>query len=98
MTFRRGLLANTLKMHPRSVSRALRREQLHGNGSAQRAGSPQKYTAEVDAALRLLFDEMEGPCAENMRPSKNFFNSGKEKLLCWAREWSERRRGGERRN
>lgn len=61
-------LATTLRMHPRSVNRALRREQLRRAGHAKGAGRPRRYTPEVDAALRLLFDEMGGPCAEHMQP------------------------------
>lgn len=61
-------LAQTLNMHPRSISRAMRREQMRSKGHARKAGRPRKYTPEVDAALRLLFDEMGRPCAENMQP------------------------------
>lgn len=61
-------LAKTLKIHPRSVSRAMKREQLRRAGCAKGAGRPRKYTPEVEAALRLLFDEMGSPCAEHMKP------------------------------
>lgn len=61
-------LAQTLQIHPRSVGRAMRREQLRQKGRATGAGRPRRYTPEVEAALRLLFDEMGGPCAENMKP------------------------------
>jgi len=56
-------LAKTLKMHPRSVGRAMKREQLREEGRAAGAGRPRRYTPEVDAALRLLYDKMGCPCA-----------------------------------
>lgn len=62
-------LSKTLKIHPRSVGRAMRREQLRRQGQANGVGRPKTYTPEVDAALRLLFDEMGCPCAENLKPS-----------------------------
>ena len=62
-------LARTLKIHPRSVGRAMKRTQLSSTGHIRRAGRPRLYTTEVDAALRLLFDEMDSPCAENMKPA-----------------------------
>ena len=61
-------LARMLKMHRRSVGRAMRREQLRKQGNARGAGRPRRYTPEVEAALRLLFDEMGSPCAEHMKP------------------------------
>lgn len=61
-------LAQTLNMHSRSIGRAMKREQLRSKGHARKAGRPKKYTAEADTALRLLFDEMGRPCAENMKP------------------------------
>jgi len=61
-------LAGTLKIHPRSVGRAMTREQMRDTGNAKGAGRPKKYTPEVDASVRLIFDEMGQPCAENMRP------------------------------
>lgn len=61
-------LAQTLNMHPRSIGRAMKREQLRSKGHTRKAGRPRTYTAEVDAALRRLFDAMGHPCAENMRP------------------------------
>lgn len=64
-----GRLAKTLKIHPRSVGRAMRREQMRGAGHTRRVGRPRTYTADAEAALRLLFDEMGGPCAENMKPA-----------------------------
>lgn len=62
-------LAKTLRIHPRSVGRAMRREQMRAAGHAPRVGRPRTYTAETDAAVRLLFDEMGAPCAENMKPA-----------------------------
>jgi hypothetical protein len=62
-------LAKTLKIHPRSVGRSMKREQLREKGHAKRAGRPFIYTPEVRAAVRLIFDEMGGPCAENMKPA-----------------------------
>ena len=61
-------LARTLNMHSRSIGRAMRREQLRSKGHTCKAGRPRKYTPEVDAALRRLFDVMGRPCAENMKP------------------------------
>lgn len=64
-------IEKTLKIHPRSVGRSMKREQLRGKGRVSKAGRPKKYTAGVDAAVRLLFDEMGSPCAENMKPAVN---------------------------
>lgn len=61
-------LAQTLNLHPRSIGRAMKREQLRTKGHARKAGRPKKYTPEVDTALRRLFNEMGRPCAENMKP------------------------------
>ena len=61
-------LAKTLQMHRRSVGRAMKREQLRQAGRASGAGRPRRYTSEVEAVLRLLFDEMGRPCAEHMKP------------------------------
>lgn len=61
-------LSRTLRIHERSVARAMKREQLRTRGTKRGAGRPPKYGPEVRAALRLLFDEMDAPCAENMKP------------------------------
>jgi len=62
-------IAGTLNINPRSVGRSMKREQLRREGYTKRAGRPKKYTPEVDAAVRLIWDEMGGPCAENMKPA-----------------------------
>jgi hypothetical protein len=61
-------LAGALKIHPRSVGRAMVREQMRDSGNVKGAGRPKKYGPNVDAAVRLLFDHMGQPCAENMKP------------------------------
>jgi len=77
-------LAQTLRIHPRSVSRAMRREQLRQTGRAAGAGRPRTYTPEVDAALRLLFDEMGSPCAEHMKPMVDEYI----KWLVYEKRWT----------
>jgi hypothetical protein len=61
-------LTKTLQIHPRSLGRAMKREQLRRTEHTTNAGRPRMYGPEVRAALRVLYDETEGPCAENMAP------------------------------
>lgn len=61
-------LAGTLKIHPRSVGRAMRSIQLKDKALPDRRGRPRLYSKEVDAAVYTLWESMDYPCAEIMRP------------------------------
>lgn len=61
-------LAAAVKIHPRSVGRALRRLQTRGRTREEARGRPTVYTKDVDAALYQLWESMDYPCAENMQP------------------------------
>jgi hypothetical protein len=61
-------LSETLEIHPRSIGRAMKREQMHRKGQSKGAGRPVIYDNEVKAAVRLIYDNMDCICAENMRP------------------------------
>jgi len=61
-------LSETLKLHPRSIGRSMKREQMRRKGHRRGAGRPVIYGNYVKAALRLIYDAMDGICAENMHP------------------------------
>jgi hypothetical protein len=61
-------LSETLHLHIRSVGRALKRIQLRSAGRNNGAGRPVLYGNDVKAAVRLIYDAMDGICAENMKP------------------------------
>ena len=62
-------LSKTLKIHNRSVGRAMRRLQLSDPAKEEQRGRPKTYTKEVDVVLHELWEAMEYPCAELMHPS-----------------------------
>lgn len=59
-------LSATLKMHEKSIGRAMRRVQLRPSSTPTRTGRPCVYGADVDAALAQLWKLMGYPCAEHM--------------------------------
>jgi len=61
-------LARTVKIHPRSVGRAMKRLQLKDSTIPGRRGRPRLYTKETESALYELWEVMDYPCAELMHP------------------------------
>jgi uncharacterized protein (DUF736 family) len=61
-------LSKTLQLHPRSLGRAMKREQMRRTGRSRGAGRPVIYGTEVKAAVRLIYDSMDCICAENIHP------------------------------
>lgn len=61
-------LAKTLKIHPRSVGRAMKRRQLCDQTIPERRGRPVLYTKEVGSALYIIWEAMDYPCAEILAP------------------------------
>jgi len=61
-------LSQTIKLHPRSIGRAMKRAQLRRQGRTKGAGRPVIYGNDVKAAIRLIYDQMDGVCAENIHP------------------------------
>ena len=61
-------LSKVLQLHPRSIGRAMRREQMRQKGRGRGAGRPVTYGNKVKAAVRLIYDAMDSICAENMHP------------------------------
>ena len=59
-------LSTTLKLHEKSIGRAMRRLQLRESTSNETRGRPKEYGADVSAALAKVWEEMDYPCAENM--------------------------------
>ncbi len=59
-------LSTTLKMHEKSIGRAMRRLQLRSSSTPVRPGRPRVYGADVEAALVQLWELMGYPCAEHM--------------------------------
>jgi len=59
-------LSSTLKMHEKSVPRAMRRLQLRSSSNVVRTGQPRTYGTDVDAALAQVWELMGYPCAEHM--------------------------------
>ena len=67
---KRGLLtkqlATSLKMHEKSIGRAMRHIQTHSELTSKRRGRPRVYGNDVDAALVQIWELMGNPCAEHM--------------------------------
>lgn len=61
-------LAKTVKLHPRSVGRAMKRLQLADSRKTVKRGRAVLYTKDVDAALYQIWEAMDYPCAEILRP------------------------------
>jgi len=59
-------LSSTLKMHEKSIPRAMRRLQLRRSSEVVRTGRPRTYGVDVDAALAQIWELMGYPCAEHM--------------------------------
>lgn len=55
-------------MHPKSVPRAFRREQLRDQRKTERRGRPTLYGHDVTAALKDIWDAANGPCGEILYP------------------------------
>jgi len=55
-------------MHPKSVPRAFRREQMRDHGKAEGRGRPVTYGPDVTAALKEVWDAANGPCGEILYP------------------------------
>lgn len=97
-------LAKSVQMHIKSISRSMKKLQLTAKHTKKRGGRPRTYTAEVDAAIYILWEEMERPCAEVMKPAifeyvgfliqhrKWVFSDLVEPLVCSMSESTLRRR------
>lgn len=59
-------LSTTLKMHRKSIGRAMRRLQLRSSSKVRRSGRPRVYGTDVEAALAIVWEIMGYPCAEHM--------------------------------
>jgi hypothetical protein len=55
-------------MHPKSVPRAFRREQMRDRGRAEGRGRPVEYGPDVTAALKDVWEAANGPCGELLHP------------------------------
>lgn len=55
-------------MHPKSVPRAFRREQMRDGGKIEGRGRPVVYGPDVTAALKDVWDAANGPCGEILYP------------------------------
>jgi hypothetical protein len=55
-------------MHPKSIPRAFKREQLRDRGKTERRGRPITYGPDVTAALKDVWDAANGPCGEILYP------------------------------
>jgi len=66
-------LSETLELHPRSIGRAMKREQMRSVGRSKGAGRPVIYGNDVRAAIRLIYDSMDCICAENMHPEIDLY-------------------------
>jgi len=62
-------LSQSLSVHKKSVGRSMRRLQLRDKCREEKRGRKVYYGKDVDAALFEIWEEMDEPCAENMRPS-----------------------------
>jgi hypothetical protein len=51
-------------MHPKSVPRAFRREQMRGKAGSRRPGRPRKYGHDAGAALEAVWEAANRPCGE----------------------------------
>jgi hypothetical protein len=61
-------LAQTVRMHPNSIPRAMRRFQLTSRSTTERRGRPRRYTQEAETALYEIWKAMDTPCAEVLHP------------------------------
>lgn len=59
-------LSTTLKMHEKSIGRAMRRLQLRPSSIPIRPGRPRVYGNDVESALAQLWELMGNPCGEHM--------------------------------
>jgi hypothetical protein len=59
-------LSKSLKLHEKSIGRAMKRLQLRDGSVPEKRGRPKEYGAEANAALAKIWEAMECPCAENM--------------------------------
>jgi hypothetical protein len=57
------------KIHPKSVARAFRREQMRGSATGTRAGRPVKYGHGAGAALETVWEAANRPCGEILFPA-----------------------------
>lgn len=93
-------------MHPKSVPRAFKREQMRDQGKTEGRGRPVMYGSDVTAALKDIWDAANGPCGEILFPvireyveilrrdgMWNHSNSATDKLLAM-KEHTIRRRIG----
>lgn len=55
-------------MHPKSIPRAFRREQMRDRGKTEGRGRPVIYGPDVTAALKYVWDAANGPCGELLFP------------------------------
>jgi len=55
-------------MHPKSIPRAFKREQLRDRGKTEHRGRPIIYGPDVTAALKDVWDAANGPCGEILYP------------------------------
>lgn len=62
-------LAELLRMHKKSIPRAMKRLQMKRRAQIRRQGRPVLYGADVTAALVKVWEAMECPCAELMTPT-----------------------------
>lgn len=69
---KRGEIIRTIcaaiHLHPKSVPRAMKRLQLQGREKAKRAGRPRRYSLDVIAALRDVWDIGDQCCGELLHP------------------------------
>lgn len=78
-------LSTSLKMHEKSIGRAMRRLQVQTRGKLEKRGRPTRYGADVHAALCAVWEAMDCPCAENMtRASIDEYVA----FLATQRDWS----------
>jgi len=76
-------LSEIIELHPRSIGRAMRREQMRQKGRSCGAGRPVVYGNEVKAAVRLIYDAMDGVCAENIQPEIDIYIHWLAKERAW---------------
>ena len=94
-------------MHPKSVPRAFRREQMRDRGKAEGRGRPVLFGPDATAALKDVWDAANGPCGEILFPiireyvsilkrdgMWNHAESATEKLLSMREHTIRRRVGG----
>ena len=59
-------LSRSLHLHEKSIGRTMRHLQLKDPCTTEKRGRSTYYTKDVDAALTLIWDAMDHPCAENL--------------------------------